>query len=230
MKKHFGCLVALLLIALQFSWHSVNGQYEYVRSVSIVPDSKAYWEYLPVGYNSKDSLKYPLILYIHGAGDYGNGTPTSMKLVLRAGPLRYISLNQFPQTFTVNGKTYGFIVIAPQFMLQPSVTDINSVINFCIATYKVDVSRIYLTGLSMGGALSWEYSGMQAAYANRLAGIVPVCGETPPDYNRGRVIAASNLPVWATHNDGDPLAPVQWSIQQIDWINDPPPPNLLAML
>ena len=43
-------------------------------------------------------------------------------------------------------------------------------------------------------------------------------------------MAASNLPVWATHNDGDTVAPVQWSIQQVAWINDAPAPNPLALL
>jgi pimeloyl-ACP methyl ester carboxylesterase len=207
-----------------------SGQYLYIRSVSIVYDSKAYWEYLPVGYNSNDSSKYPLMIYIHGAGDYGYGTPTDMKLILRSGPPRVMSLGEFPDSFTVNGKSFGFIVITPQFYQQPSVSDIDSVIDFCITTYRVDLSRIYLTGLSMGGGMTWDYAGTQAANANRLAGIVPVAGDIFPDSLRGRTMAASNLPVWATHNSGDPEVPVQYSIQQVTWINDAPSPNPLALL
>jgi len=206
------------------------GQYLNIRTVSVVYDSKAYWEYLPVGYNPKDSLKYPLLVYIHGAGDYGYGTPADMKLVLRSGPPRVMSLGQFPDSFSVNGKSFRFIMICPQFYLQPSVSDIDSVINFCIATYKVDLSRVYLTGLSIGGGATWDYAGNCATNANRLAAIVPVAGYTLPDSTRGRVMAASNLPVWATHNNGDTVAPVQWSIQQVAWINDAPGPNPLAML
>lgn len=207
------------------------GQYLYIRNVSIVPNSKAYWEYLPLGYNARDTAtKYPLIVYIHGAGDYGNGTPTDMKLVLRSGPVRDISLGQFPDSFAVGGKSYRFVIVTPQFMIQPTVGQIDSVINFAIATYHVDISRIYLTGLSMGGAMTWEYAGAKVANANRLAAILPICGYALPDSLRGRVIAASNLPVWATHNNLDPVAPVQWSIQQVAWVNDAPAPNPLAML
>ena len=207
------------------------GQYLNIRTVSIVPNSKAYWEYLPLGYNAKDTnTKYPLMVYIHGAGDYGNGTPTDMKLVLRSGPVREMSLGRFPDSFSVGGKSYRFIVITPQFMIQPTVGQVDSVINFCITTYHVDLSRIYLTGLSMGGAMTFEYAGSKAANAYRLAAILPICAYTLPDSLRGRVIAASNLPVWATHNNLDPVAPVQWSIMQVGWINDSPGPNPMAML
>ena len=207
MRKFYLYLIPLLLLSLGLTPFNGFGQYLYIRPVSMVYDSKAYWEYLPVGYNSNDSSKYPLMVYIHGAGDYGYGTPTDMKLILRSGPPRVMSLGEFPESFTVNGKSFGFIMISPQFYQQPSVSDIDSVIDFCIATYKVDLSRIYLTGLSMGGGVTWDYAGTQAANANRLAGIVPVAGDIFPDSLRGRIMAASNLPVWATHNSGDPRGP-----------------------
>lgn len=230
MRNFYHCLISSLLLGLGTTPFNGFGQYLNIRPVSVVYDSKAYWEYLPVGYNPKDSLKYPLLVYIHGSGDIGYGTPTEMKLILRSGPPRVMSLGEFPDSFSVNGKSFRFIMICPQFYLLPSVADIDSVINFCIATYKVDLSRVYLTGLSMGGGVTWDYAGNCAASANRLAAVVPVCGFALPDSTRGRVMAASNLPVWATHNDGDTVAPVQWSIQQVAWINDAPAPNPLAML
>ncbi|HTR30938.1 MAG TPA: hypothetical protein VMH27_16825 [Puia sp.] len=231
MRKFYLNLVVLLPFVLELAPLTSSGQYLYIRSVSIVYNSKAYWEYLPLGYNARDTItKYPLMVYIHGAGDYGNGTPTDMKLVLRSGPVREMSLGQFPDSFNVGGKSYRFIVITPQFVVQPTVSDIDSVIDFCVTTYKVDFSRIYLTGLSMGGGMTWEYAGTKAAFANRLAAILPICGYALPDSLRGRVIAASNLPVWTTHNNLDPVAPVQWSIMQVQWINDAPSPNPLAML
>ena len=230
MGKFYLYLIVLLPPCLAMAPSTVFGQYLYIRSVSMVNDSKAYWEYLPVGYSTKDSLKYPLMVYIHGAGDYGSGSPTDMKLILRSGPPRVISLGQFPDSFSVNGKSFRFIVIAPQFVVQPTVSAIDSVINFCTAKYKVDPSRIYLTGLSIGGAMTWEYAGNKSPAANRLAAVVPICADAIPDSIRGRVMATSNLPVWATHNDNDPLVPVQWSVMQVAWINDAPSPNPLAML
>ncbi len=38
-------------------------------------------------------------------------------------------------------------MIGPQWMVQPTNADVDNVINFAIANYKVDVTRIYLTGL-----------------------------------------------------------------------------------
>ena len=135
-----------------------------------------------------------------------------------------ISSGVFPDPVIVNGKSFGLIVIDPQFMIQPTVTDVNTVINYAIANYHVDTTRIYLTGLSMGGGVTWTYAGNQPAYANRLAAIVPVCGDVTPDLGRARIIAASNLPVWATHNDQDPEVPAAYTEQEIADINEPPAP------
>ena len=181
MRNFYHCLISSLLLGLGTTPFNGFGQYLNIRPVSMVYDSKAYWEYLPVGYNTKDLLKYPLLVYIHGSGDIGYGTPTEMKLILRSGPPRVMSLGEFPDSFSVNGKSFRFIMICPQFYLLPSVADIDSVINFCIATYKVDLSRVYLTGLSMGGGVTWDYAGNRAANANRLAAVVPVCGFALPD-------------------------------------------------
>jgi hypothetical protein len=199
------------------------------RFKSITSNTNAYYEYLPQGYNPNDTVRYPLMVYIHGAGDLGAGTASTMPLMLRSGPPEEISLDSFPSQVTVNGKTFGFIMIGPQWKVQPSVTDVNTLINYCLANYKVDTTRIYLTGLSMGGGVTWLYAGNQAAYANRLAAIVPVCGDVTPDLTRGRIIAASNLPVWATHNDQDPEVPAAYTEQEIAYINEPPAPVPPAM-
>ena len=169
------------------------------------------------------------MVYIHGAGDLGVGNASTIPLMLRSGPPEEINEDSFPTQVTVNGKAFGFVMIGPQWMAQPSVTDVNTLINFCIANYHVDTTRIYLTGLSMGGGVTWLYAGNQAAYANRLAAIVPVCGDVTPDLGRARIIAASNLPVWATHNNNDPEVPAAYTEEEIAYINEPPAPVPPAM-
>jgi Predicted peptidase len=59
---------------------------------------------------------------------------------------------------------------------------------------------MYLSGLSMGGALTWDYS---TVYGKRLAAIVPICGALYPTDDRAKKIADVNLPVWAFHNKND---------------------------
>ena len=206
-----------------FLFHA-SGQVLTARFKSITPNTNAYYEYLPKGYVATDTNRYPLLIHLIGAGDLGTGTPSTITLLLRSGPVFEISSGVFPDPVTVNGNSFGLIVIDPQFMIQPTVTDVNTVINYAIANYHVDTTRIYLTGLSMGGGVTWTYAGNQPAYANRLAAIVPVCGDVTPDLGRARIIAASNLPVWATHNDQDPEVPAAYTEQEIADINEPPAP------
>jgi pimeloyl-ACP methyl ester carboxylesterase len=215
---------SVVAILFQMLFFHATGQVLTARFKSITPNTNAYYEYLPVGYNPNDTARYPLLIHMIGAGDLGTGTPSTITLLLRSGPVFEISSGVFPDPITVNGKTFGFIVIDPQFMLQPTVTDVNSVINYAIANYHVDTTRIYLTGLSMGGGVTWQYAGYQPSYANRLAAIVPVCGDITPDLGRARIIAASNLPVWATHNNEDPEVPAAYTEQEIAYINEPPAP------
>ena len=223
----YGIAVAFLLF--QTLLFRVNGQVMTARFKSITPNTNAYYEYLPKGYNPSDTVRYPLMVYIHGAGDLGVGNASTIPLMLRSGPPEEINEDSFPTQVTVNGKAFGFVMIGPQWMAQPSVTDVNTLINFCIANYHVDTTRIYLTGLSMGGGVTWLYAGNQAAYANRLAAIVPVCGDVTPDLGRARIIAASNLPVWATHNNNDPEVPAAYTEEEIAYINEPPAPVPPAM-
>src|SRR4029079_8366706 len=79
-----------------------------------------------------------------------------------------------------------------------SPTEVNDVINYALQYYKVDVNRIYLTGLSLGGGSTWNYPGQDVAYGNRLAAIVPFAGASQLSENTSRDdnIAAANLPVW----------------------------------
>ena len=81
----------------------------------------------------------------------------------------------------------------------------------------------------MGGGNVWMYAGDNSKYANKIAGIVPICGASYPDRTRSMIIANANLPVWATHNQGDDVAPVFYTNDYITFINsNNPPPNPIA--
>ncbi len=61
-------------------------------------------------------------------------------------------MKTFPANFNVNGQNFSFITIAPQFKVRPSAADVQSVIDFMRGTrWRIDASRIYVMGLSMGG-------------------------------------------------------------------------------
>ena len=182
-------------------------------SPAIDANINGFWEYLPRNYATDISVSYPLLIFIHGAGDMG-GTPdmSTINKVLNAGPPKVINAGNFPESFTVGSNTYRFIVLSPQIkngfdypsrtsIIQPATID--SVIAYALRTYRVDPTRIYLCGLSMGGGATWDYVGSSGATANKLAAIVAAAGAGDLNTSEANTIAAANLPVLAIHNVND---------------------------
>ena len=218
MKKFYSFISgALCLLILIFSANCLNAQVQTPRTISTGPNSNGFYEYLPQGYSS-GSAKYPLIVFVHGIGELGNGG-SDLPNVLRNGVPTVISQGKFPTSFTVNGKTFSFIVISPQFVVWPSNDDVDDVIKYALAHYRVDTGRIYLTGLSMGGGVTWAYAS-ELNNAKMLAGIVPIAGgqlwggQTAADS-----IVKANLPIFAAANLNDPTVPSGTTIDNINLIN-----------
>ena len=170
-----------------------------------------YYEAIPARYDSSNK-KYPLILFIHGIGELG----TDLSKMLRAGLPRLINRKMFPSDFEMDGRHYSFVVVSPQFKKWPSNDDVKSVLDYAVKKYRVDESRIYVTGLSMGGGVTWEFN---AQYGNAVAAAVPICGGSWPDTKRAEKIAGFNLPVWAFHNMDDGVVPVSYTIDYVKKIN-----------
>jgi poly(3-hydroxybutyrate) depolymerase len=176
-----------------------------------------YYECLPPDYTANSTKKYPLMIFIHGIGELGDGSQAELPRVLKFGIPKLIDRNLFPSTFTVGGQTSSFIVISPQFRDNHRDADaVKTLIDYCVANYRVDESRIYLTGLSMGGGISWIYAGKSVANAQRLAAMMVVCGNTNSSTTGINNLVAASLPVWATHNSNDPIV---GSYNSINWIN-----------
>ncbi|HEY8971867.1 MAG TPA: T9SS type A sorting domain-containing protein [Puia sp.] len=182
---------------------------------------------LPASYNST-TKSYPLLIFIHGIGEIGDGSAAALPAVLRNGPpmqinnqVNYGTNANFPDPVTVNGKSFEFIVVAPQFNqwtgLGGTVQAINDMINYCKTNYRVDASKVYLTGLSMGGGITWDFSGSTSN--NQLAGIVVVAGAQNPSATAVSQIVKEHLPVWATHNLNDPTVPESATVAWVNQIN-----------
>lgn len=200
-----------------------GAQVQTARYVSMIPHTNAYYEYVPQGY-PEPNRKYPLMIFFHGMGETGPGTPASLPTVLRNGPPKLINEGTFPTSFTVNNVNHKFIIISPQFNVWPTEDDVDNVINYLIANYPVDINRVYLTGLSMGGGVVWNYSGQKLVHAIRIAGIVPVCGAGYPYPEHAAIMASANLPVWATHNSMDGNVDPNYTINYVNRINSAPVP------
>lgn len=136
-----------------------------------------------------------------GAGQFGNGS-LDLPLLLNAGPAQLADEKRFPGTFRVNDKDYSFIVLTPQTKAFPFDNDIADCIDFAKSRYRVDSSRIYLSGLSLGSVAICNEA---AAVPTKIAAIVPMAGVSL-DYaytDKCEKIANTNLPIWAFHCQDD---------------------------
>jgi dienelactone hydrolase len=194
--------VATLLFTTTLSYSQVQT----ARPTTVSGACGGYYEYLPQGYSSNTWQNYPLIIAVHGIGEIGNGTSDLGNLLncWTAIP-RLIANGGFPSSFNVGGQNFSFIVISPQFNRWPYASDVNAVVDYAVQHYRVDQSRIYVTGLSMGGGAVWDFAGN---YPTKAAAVVPVCGAASSDPTRAQAIANAKLPVWATHNQDDPTVSV----------------------
>ncbi|MEN7550717.1 PKD domain-containing protein [Rapidithrix thailandica] len=183
-----------------------------------------YLEHLPEDYQTPaaQGKKYPILFFLHGTGERGDGTDAMVDKVAANGTPKHIQ-NGHTMTFTVNGETHSFIVISPQLLYGhgnwPSGY-IDEVVQFTLSKYRVDESRIYLTGLSLGGAGVWRYG---AEHADVFAAIVPVCGAQSPITSYARNIANNELPVWTFHGEADNTIPASHSINWVNLINSQNP-------
>ncbi|CAL1518097.1 PKD domain-containing protein [Chitinophaga sp. MM2321] len=191
-----------------------------------------FYEYLPAAYTNNPTAKYPIIIFLHGSGELA-GPTVPLSAVLKNGIPNLIQNGTFPASFTSNNQQFSFIVITPQFINAPEPNNIYQFLNYLKTQYRIDESRIYLTGLSMGGGAVWGAISKDAEKAKQFAAALIVCGnwnsDDTPDLPG--VVAKNNTPVWALHNESDPTVSSQFSKSWVSRINSTvPAPNPLAKL
>ena len=158
-----------------------------------------YLLYLPKDY-AETNKQWPLILFLHGSGERGND-PT---LINTCGLTKHL----------VKGMELPFIIVAPQCPKDRRWIDQTDVLinllDDIIERYPVDQSRVYLTGLSMGGQGTWK---LATDYPHRFAAIVPICGRGDTVLARHRL---TKMPVWVFHGAKDKLVPISKSEEMVE--------------
>src|SRR5882757_4227994 len=119
-----------------------------------------YLLYLPKNYGAPDK-KWPLLLFLHGSGERG----TDIWKVAAHGPPRNVT----------NQTDFPFIVVSPQCPEGQvwSNDPLLGLLDDITARYAVDTTRVYLTGLSMGGYGAWS---LGTTHPERFAALAPICG------------------------------------------------------
>ncbi len=197
-------------------------------TTNIYSNVGGYMESLPNDYAANPTKKYPLIIFLHGSGELGNGSATSLDVLRRVAIPRLLWSKQFPSSFSYGGKSYSFIVVSPQMKTVNDWTNsIQAVIDYCKKTYRVDADRIYLTGLSLGGVTTWEYSANSVDRGKGLAAALLVCPGAYPTAWQLSNISQSQLPIWVTNNSNDPINAASGAQSLVNAINNtvPKPPT-----
>jgi predicted peptidase len=162
-----------------------------------------YLLYTPKDYQVSEK-ELPLVLFLHGIGERG----TDLELVKLFGIPKEIE----------EGVDFPFLVVSPQCpedtIWANELDALYALLENIIEKYQVDRSRIYLTGLSMGGNGSWH---LAAAYPSMFAAVVPICGWSDPLLGfPERIKVLRDVPVWAFHGAEDEVIPLQRSQELVD--------------
>jgi predicted peptidase len=166
---------------------------------------------------SNSSAKCPLVLFFHGSGERGDDNEKQLlygveRFAKSDSQSRYpcfvlapqcpTHLGNQPIMWTGEREQMHLLKLAPE-IAPPLRTALELVITI-EEKFEVDVDRIYVTGISMGGFATWE---ALLRFPQKFAAAMPVCGGGDASY-ADRI---KDVPVWAFHGANDPTVPVACS-------------------
>ncbi|MBI9047966.1 MAG: prolyl oligopeptidase family serine peptidase [Anaerolineaceae bacterium] len=154
--------------------------------------------HIPLEAENNPDRKYPMIFFLHGAGERG----MDLSLILKHGIPKEVEA----------AHDFLFITICPQchenITWAEQLDELNALYQLVISTYPVDVARVYLTGMSMGGFGTLAFA---AKYPQYFAAIAPICGGSPWLIAEERVEPLLELPTWVFHGAKDDVVPISFS-------------------
>jgi predicted peptidase len=180
------------------------------RQVTVNGEVHRYQIHVPDGYDAAE--EWPVILFLHGAGERGNDgiKPSQVGLgpAMELNAERWPAIALFPQV--PDGESWQ----------GPASEVAIAALDATMEEFSIDSQRQYLTGLSLGGNGTW-YIGYQ--HTDRFAALVAVCGfvdlgERFPGFLSDSSDSFAELanqlaakPIWIVHGDADVVVPVEQS-------------------
>ncbi len=166
--------------------------------------------------NYDAAQKYPLVVFLHGAGERGDdneaqlrhGAPLFLKPEVRDNFPCFVFAPQCPKEQTwsaVKGWTEGASWSEEP---KPAMKLAFGAIHALAEEFSFDPDRLYITGLSMGGYGTWD---LLSRFPERIAAAAPICGGGDPSHIAG----AKGVAVWAFHGVEDPTVPLARSQEMI---------------
>lgn len=173
----------------------------------------------PAGFDKGADKKYPLVLFLHGAGERGDDNAAPLK----HGAAEFARADRQAE--------YPCFVLVPQVPKDQKWVDTDwsrsdgkgsfpdshspayaaalGAVKTWIDSGRVDPDRVYVTGLSMGGYGSWYAA---AASKDVFAAAAPICGGGDPTWAK----RYEGMPIWTFHGTDDKAVPVGRSREMIE--------------
>ena len=160
--------------------------------------------------------KYPLVLFLHGAGERGNdnesqlthGAQMFLNPVNREQYPAFVLFPQCPpdQYWVYMGRPKSF---TPSEMpvereMSPLGNSVKELLDSYLAMPEVDKSRVYVIGLSMGAMATYD---LAIRYPEIITAAIPICGIVNP----ARLSAAKDVKFHIFHGDADRAVPIAGS-------------------
>lgn len=198
--------------ALGYSKKAIFDDWFY--DVTGYPNGFNFFLYVPISYRQKPDSYYPVVIVLHGDNGYRETRPALTTYPLPTGVFNNFLSDSGELTPTGRDKLNPHLKDA--FVLHPEIPHIdrqvfqgeklgwwnpealNDMVEYIAKTYRIDESRIYVVGASMGGAGAFYYA---ATNPQKIAAIAPVCNGLY-DY-RNTAGALRDMPVWLFQNYDD---------------------------
>jgi len=173
------------------------------RAVVAQTNQLEYLLYLPKTYDADSSKSWPLVLFLHGAGERGS----ELQKVAVHGPPKMANA----------GTEFPFILVSPQCPERQVWDDrvLMGLLDEMQTRYRVDPRRVYATGLSMGGYGTWA---LAQRHPQRFAAVAPICGggERIRALLPAQQEALNTLGVWAFHGAKDTVVVPEESERMVE--------------
>ena len=215
----------LLMMATGFAmWAAPGPETGFLnRKVTVEGTEYRYVVYVPPDWSA--ARKWPVVLFLHGAGERGNDGLVQSEVGLGGAIRRHV--DRYPAVVVMPQCRRNVWWTAPEMMALAMAA-----LDQSVKEFNGDAERLYLTGLSMGGYGTW---GIASTYPGKFAALAPVCGgirlparlaaqqqvqqsDDSADPYAGEAKKVGATPVWVFHGGADPTVPVTESRKMVEAI------------